>query len=125
MKKNHVPVLVAVALIVVVVLIGVSTGLLERYSYSKERADLNAYFNVSGGEETAIIYNDERIEEDAIYRDGHVYFPFSFVDQNLNNHFYYDMSEQQLLFTTDSALLSTAIGSTDYTFGGEFVSEVL
>ena len=69
MKKNHVPVLVAVALIVVVVLIGVSTGLLERYSYSKERADLNAYFNVSGGEETAIIYNDERIEEDAIYRD--------------------------------------------------------
>ena len=33
MKKNHVPVLVAVALIVVVVLIGVSTGLLERYSY--------------------------------------------------------------------------------------------
>ena len=123
MKKNHVPVLVAVALIVVVVLIGVSTGLLERYSYSNERADLNAYFNVSGGEETAIIYNDEHIEEDAIYRDGHVYFPFSFVDQNLNNHFYYDMSEQQLLFTTDSALLSTAIGSTDYTFGGEFVSE--
>ncbi len=123
MKKNHVPVLVAVALIVVVVLIGVSTGLLERYSYSNERADLNAYFNVSGGEETAIIYNDERIEEDAIYRDGHVYFPFSFVDQNLNNHFYYDMSEQQLLFTTDSALLSTAIGSTDYTFGGKFVSE--
>lgn len=123
MKKNHVPVLVAVALIVVVVLIGVSTGLLEKYSYSSERADLNAYFNVSGGEETAIIYNDTRIEEDAIYRDGHVYFPFSFVDQNLNNHFYYDMSEQQLLFTTDSALLSTAIGSTDYTFGGEFVSE--
>ena len=123
MKKNHVPVLVAVALIVVVVLIGVSTGLLEKYSYSNERADLNAYFNVSGGEETAIIYNDTRIEEDAIYRDGHVYFPFSFVDQNLNNHFYYDMSEQQLLFTTDSALLSTAIGSTDYTFGGEFVSE--
>lgn len=123
MKKNHVPVLVAVALIVVVVLIGVSTGLLEKYSYSNERADLNAYFNVSGGEETAIIYNDTRIEEDAIYRDGHVYFPFSFVDQNLNNHFYYDMSEQQLLFTTDSAQLSTAIGSTDYTFGGEFVSE--
>ncbi|MDD5853414.1 MAG: glycosyl hydrolase family 18 protein [Lachnospiraceae bacterium] len=123
MKKNHVPVLVAVALIVVVVLIGVSTGLLEKYSYSNERADLNAYFKVSGGEETAIIYNDTRIEEDAIYRDGHVYFPFSFVDQNLNNHFYYDMSEQQLLFTTDSALLSTAIGSTDYTFGGEFVSE--
>ena len=123
MKKNHVPVLVAVALIVVVVLIGVSTGLLEKYSYSNERADLNAYFNVSGGEETAIIYNDTRIEEDAIYRDGHVYFPFSFVDQNLNNHVYYDMSEQQLLFTTDSALLSTAIGSTDYTFGGEFVSE--
>ena len=123
MKKNHVPVLVAVALIVVVVLIGVSTGLLEKYSYSNERADLNAYFNVSGGEETAIIYNYTRIEEDAIYRDGHVYFPFSCVDQNLNNHLYYDMSEQQLLFTTDSALLSTAIGSTDYTFGGEFVSE--
>lgn len=123
MKKKFIPVLVAVALIVVVALIGVSTGLLEKYSYSQERADLYTYFNVVGGEETAIIYNDNLIETDALYREGHVYFPLAFVDENLNNHFYYDMQEQQLLFTTDSALLSTAIGSVDYTFGADFASE--
>ena len=123
MKKKYIPVLVAVALIVVVALIGLSTGLLEKYSYSQERADLNTYFNVAGGEETAIIFNDTLIETDALYRDDHVYFPLAFVDENLNNHFYYDMSQQQLLFTTDTAILSTAIGSTDYNFGTEFASE--
>lgn len=123
MKKKYIPVLVAVALIVVVALIGLSTGLLEKYSYSQERADLNTYFNVAGGEETAIVFNDTLIETDALYRDDHVYFPLAFVDENLNNHFYYDMSQQQLLFTTDTAILSTAIGSTDYNFGTEFASE--
>lgn len=123
MKKKYIPVVVAVALIIVVALIGVSTGLLEKYSYSQERADLNTYFNVIGGEETAIIYNDTLLDIDALYRNGHVYFPLSFVDENLNNHFYFDRSEQNLLFTTDVALLTSAVGSTDYTFGGEFVSE--
>ena len=83
MKKKYIPVLVAVALIVVVALIGLSTGLLEKYSYSQERADLNTYFNVAGGEETAIIFNDTLIETDALYRDDHVYFPLAFVDENL------------------------------------------
>lgn len=123
MKKKYIPVFVAVALIIIVALIGISTGLLEKYSYSQERADLNTYFHVVGGEETAIIFNDVLLETDALYRDGHVYLPLDFVDANLNNHFYFDRSEQNLLFTTDVALLTAAVGSTDYTYGDQFSSE--
>lgn len=122
-QTQLIPILVAVALIVVVALIGISTGLLEKYSYSQDKADLNTYFNVVGGEETAIILNHTLIETDALYQNGHVYFPFAFVDENFNNHFYYDAQMQQILFTTDTALLSTNIGSGDYIYGGESASE--
>ena len=44
MKKKIIPVLIAIVLIIVIG--GVSFGIkfTERYSYTKERADLNAYF---------------------------------------------------------------------------------
>lgn len=123
MKKKYIPVLVAIALIIVIALIGISTGLLEKYSYSQDRADLNTYFNVAGGNEAAIILNDELLDTDAVYQNGHIYFPFSFVDATLNNHFYYDKPLQQVLFTTDTALLTTDIGTAVYTFGEESFTE--
>lgn len=46
MKKKIIPVLIAIVLIIVIG--GVSFGIkfTERYSYTKERADLNAYFGM-------------------------------------------------------------------------------
>ena len=40
MKKKMIPVLVAILLILVVAAAGVGMKLIEKYSYSKERADL-------------------------------------------------------------------------------------
>lgn len=123
MKKKLIPVAVAVGLIVMIVLIGLVTGLLEKFSYSKERADLYQYFGITGGEETAIVLNDEIIETDALYRDGQCYLPIDFVNTNINNHFYYDMTEGLVLFTTDYDKVTTQVGSTDYTLSNNFSSE--
>ncbi|MGN0133030.1 MAG: glycosyl hydrolase family 18 protein [Lachnospiraceae bacterium] len=123
MKKKLIPVAVAVGLIVVVVLIGLLTNVLEKYSYSREKADLYAYFGITGGEETAVILNDEIVETDALYREGQCYLPINFVNENINNHFYYDMTEGLVLFTTDYDKVVTAVGSTDYTMGDTFSSE--
>lgn len=123
MKKKLIPVAVAVGLIVVIVLIGVATKLLEKYSYSKERADLNQYFGVTGGEETAVILNDELIETKAFYRDGQCYLPIDFVNTSINNHFYYDKTEGLVLFTTDYDKVTTQVNSTDYTLSNTFTSE--
>ncbi len=123
MKKKLIPVAVAVGLIAVIVLIGVASKLLEKYSYSKERADLNQYFGVAGGEETAVILNDELIETKALYRDGQCYLPIDFVNTTINNHFYYDTTEGLVLFTTDYDKVTTQVGSTDYTLSNTFTSD--
>ena len=70
MKKKIIPIAVAVGLMIVVVLIGLATGVWEKYSYSHEKADPNEYFGITGGEETAIILNDEIVETDAYDRKG-------------------------------------------------------
>lgn len=123
MKKKLIPVAVAVCLIAVIVLTGVTTKLLEKYSYSKERADLNQYFGVAGGEEAAVILNDELIETKAFYREGQCYLPIDFVNENINNHFYYDVAEGLVLFTTDYDKVTAQVGSTDYTLSNTFTSE--
>lgn len=123
MKKKMIPALIAVGLILIVIIIGLLTGLLKRFSYSNERADLEAYFGVAGGEETAIILNDEIVETDALYRDGQCYFPIAFVNEKINNHFYYDMAEGLVLFTTDYDKMTTQVGSTDYSISDTFTTE--
>ena len=123
MKKRLIPVAVAVVLIVIVLGIGLLSSVLEKYSYSKERADLNSYFGVSGGEDVAIILNDELSETKAIYRDGQCYFSIDFVNEQINDHFYYDMKESLVLFTNDYDKVMTQVGSTDFTVSDTFTSE--
>ncbi len=123
MKKKIIPVVVAIGLIIIILAIGVGGGLLDKYSYSKEKADLNAYFGVNGAEDTAIILNDEMVETHAIYRDGQCYFPIDFVNTNINNHFYYDVTENLVIFTTDLDKMKTTVGTTDYTLSNTFSSE--
>lgn len=57
MKKKVIPVIVALVLIAVVAAVGFGRKLLDKYSYSKEQADLDAYFEVAEGE-LAIILPD-------------------------------------------------------------------
>lgn len=123
MKKKLIPVVVAAALIVLILLFSLLSGLLEKFSYSKERADLNEYFGIAGGEETAIILNNEIMETNALYRDGQCYLSIDFVNNYINNHFYYDNTENLVLFTTDYDKVKTQVGSTDYTLSDTFSSE--
>ena len=46
--KKVIPVIVAVVLIILIGAAGFGAKILEKYSYSKERADLAEYFGISG-----------------------------------------------------------------------------
>ena len=71
--KKIIPVLIAVVLIIIIVGVSFGKGIVEKYSYSKDRADLNEYFGVSG-DEGAIIMQDEIIEDKArVGSDGTFY----------------------------------------------------
>lgn len=118
MKKKMIPVLVAILLIVVVGVIGAGTKLIEKYSYSKERADLTEYFNLSGENEVAILLQDEFLEEKALLLDGTYYLDYATVKKYFNDRFYVDTVENLFIYTTPTDIISAPIeGTTVYTSG--------
>ena len=110
--KKIMPVLIAIVLIIVVAGIGFGAKLAERYSYSKERADLTEYFGITGSDDVPIILQDEQIEEHAKLWDGVCYFDFATVHTYFNDRFYEDKKENLLLYTLPNAIVSVPIGST-------------
>lgn len=117
--KKIIPVLIAVVLIAVVAVIGVGARLIEKYSYSDERADLTEYFDVRGEGDVPIIMQEERIEEHAKLIDGVCYFDLATVHKYFNDRFYEDKKEGFLIYTLPDAIVSTLIGSDSVSLGGD------
>ncbi len=109
--KKIIPVLIAVVLILIIGAGTVAGMLYEKYSYSKERADLTAYFQVQG-EEKAIFLQDERIPEKAVVKNGRCYLDMDTVTTYFNEIFYADVNEQILLYTTPTEVIKAGFGST-------------
>ena len=70
----------------------------RRYMPGKELADKAELFQVRG-DEVAIILNNELQDEKGIYEDGQVYLPVSWVNKAVNERFYWDQTEQLLVYT--------------------------
>lgn len=117
MKKKILPIIIAIVLIIVIA--GVSFGkvFLEKYSYTKERADLSDYFNMSGESDVAIVLQDELIEERARLFDGVYYLDLSTVHKYFNDRFYEDKGEGLLLYTVPDDIIRTVIGTDEVTDG--------
>lgn len=99
MKKRIMPVLVAMGLIVLIVAAAGGVFLYQRYSYSKEEADVNAYFGLGSPEEMAVVLNDGLAEQKGLWKDGHCYLTLDAVHKLLNGRFYADHNEKLLLYT--------------------------
>ncbi len=113
MKKKVIPVIVALVLIAVVAAVGFGRKLLDKYSYSKEQADLDAYFEVAEGE-LAIILQDEMIPQKAVLKGDVVYFDLDTVHACFNEGFYADINEQKLLYTTAEDTAAALFGAGEY-----------
>lgn len=113
MKKKMVPVLIAIVLIIVIGGVSVGTMLLEKYSYTKERADLSAYFNMQGEADVAVVLQDELIEERAKLLDGAYYLDINTVHRYFNDRFYEDKGEGLLLYTLPDDIVRNVIGSSE------------
>lgn len=120
--KKAIPVIIAIALIIIVGVAYIGMKFLGRYTYSEEYADLNEYYAVSG-EETAIVLQDEIVEEKALLRDGSYYFDYATVRKYFNDRFYVDKTEGLLLYTTAVDTIRTEIGSNIYVKDGMAAEE--
>lgn len=69
-----------------------------KYMPTSEYADLDALYAAGGSDRVALYLNYERQDESGIYADGQTYLPVTWVDENLNERFYWDANEEILVY---------------------------
>lgn len=114
-RRQLIPVIAAVILIILIMISMFISYLIDKYSPSKERADLNTYFSVSQEDEVAVILEDELTELKGKLIDGEVYVDTDILYDYLNSRFYWDAAENLLLYTTPTELITAQVGSNEYT----------
>lgn len=111
MKKKILPVLLAIVLIFLVIAVAFGGKILDKYSYSKERADLSSYFELEESNDIAIIMQDARVDEKAKLIDGVCYFDLATIEKYFTDRFYVNMNESVILYTTDTDVIKIHIGN--------------
>lgn len=119
MKKKIIPAIIAIALIFLILLISGGVSFLQKFSYSKERMDLNEYYDIKNEHEVAIVLQDELIDTKARLMDGTYYLDIDSIHALLDDRFYVDYNEGLLIYTTADDVVKNPIGSSSYTAYGE------
>ncbi len=114
MKKKVIPAIVIIVLIFVFAGVFVLQQFMKRYSYSTEKADLDAYFGVTSATDVPIILGNEFIEEHAQILDGYYYMDFDSVQKYLNDRFYYGIEDGLFIYTTPTAIITSEVGSSSW-----------
>lgn len=104
MKRTWIPIVIVVSLLIVIIGGAVGYRVLEQYIPTREKADLAEELGVSG-ETTAIYYNNDLTESKAVAREGQVYLPITWVNENLNEKFYWDNVEKLLVYTLPDTIV--------------------
>lgn len=95
--RRIIPVIVAFGLIILILLGFFGYQAVQKYIPTKELADLTEVYEVSGNE-AAVFYNYELQETRGIYENEQTYLPLSWVNENLNKRFYWDSTEELLVY---------------------------
>lgn len=84
--------------------------LYERYKPVTELADKRELFGISQGQ-VAILLDGELQEAQGIYEENQVYLPVSWVNDNLNQRFYWDSQEELLIYTLPESIVYADAGT--------------
>lgn len=113
----------------IIIMIGVlgfffAKNYLRKYTYTKERADLNAYLGIEDESSYPVIYQGEKSELEAREFDGEIYIPFETVLDIFNSRFYYGEADQTLFYCLPGDRVKAALGSDTWTLdSGESFTE--
>ncbi len=116
-KRSSLPAVLAV-LALLLLLGGIGGGIyVEKYMPTRQMAELSEYFDVAGDNVQVYLNNEkQRTEKDYLvvgrYRDGHVYLPYDFVLDKLNERFYWDAEMTAFLYAMPTELLEVREDST-------------
>ncbi len=116
MKKRVMPVLIVIGLILAVLIVGVASLIIRRYTPTSKSADLAAYYGLEDETQAALIINDEVKKSAGLFRNGEVYMSYSDVESFLDTNFYLDEINQQMLLSDPSGI--RALSDSDVTEKG-------
>ena len=91
-------------LILVLAVVGVGTHFIKKYIPTKERMDLTEYYGQTGEDEMTVILGTDIMETKAAKSGDRVYLPLDMVNTYLNQRYYWDSTNQQILYATPSEL---------------------
>ena len=115
MKKKILPVVIIIALILLIGGIYALQLAYEHFSYTKEQADLNDYYNITSENDVIIAYNSEILENKAKMVNGISYLDFDSVRSLINGRFYYGKEDGILLYTTPTVTYKAVVGENTWT----------
>lgn len=96
---------VAVILFVFLLAAGILGGIfIRRYVPSAELADKSSVFKIKGSQ-VALLLDHELQETRGIYEDGQVYLPVEWVNEYLNERFYWDEGEKLLVYALPESIV--------------------
>ena len=97
MKRTAKRTLGIILLLVLAAAAVLGVWLARRYMPSHEAADVGELFPAEGNN-VSIVWNEEVQEAEGIYEENQVYLPLQWVNDNLNERFYWDSGEQLLVY---------------------------
>ena len=115
MKKKLKPVIFIIALIILFGLIYAGQIAYERFSYTKERVDLNEYYGITDPTQAVLYLDDQLMDEKAAYLNGKYYLDFDLVQDYISNRFYYGEADGILVYTGPNAIYTEVIGENNIT----------
>ena len=111
MNKKYKPVIAVAVLVILVAILGIVTHVVMKYIPSSEKMDLNEYYGEMADGEIALVIGTEKLEERGLVVGDRVYLPLDVVNTYLNQRYYWDSANQQILYATPSELTSASASS--------------
>ena len=105
-RKGHGCGITVLVLLFIFILAGGGLGVLfaKKYMPSNELADKSRIFGIKGGQ-VALILDNQVQEEKGIYEGGQVYLPVDWVNEHLNQRFYWDEGEKLLVYALPDSIV--------------------
>lgn len=111
MNKKYKPIIAVAVLVILVAILGIVTHVVMKYIPSSEKMDLNEYYGEMADGQIALVIGTEKLEERGLVDGDRVYLPLDVVNTYLNQRYYWDSANQQILYATPSELTSVSASS--------------
>ncbi len=106
-KKRKNPALFVIILILLVAGAGFVTNIVRAHIPGKERMSLTEYYGVPAEGEALLILHGDFMEKRVVLNGETAYLPLGIVNTYLNQRYYWDVENRQIIYATPSELIYT------------------